>query len=297
MYKKIKFTGYVKSPKDKRDFRLSQVMGEPVQIPEVFMPDYSMLPMYHQHKQPSCIGHATTWMVNYFEYLEKDSVIPLSPRFIYALAKRDDGIPNQDGTYYRMGLKKAQDYGVCKESLFPNDADLDRETYNNASLIHSIAYEDAEPRKIRSYLNVDSLKFENLKQVIFQNKMVMLALIVDENMYTKSNGAISWLEKDILPLRLPKSRDSGHAVVAIGYDKDHIYFQNSWGDTWGRKGIGYFTKEYVPFLEEAWTVMDLPNDKIEELRKANLTLIELLKQYVEYLKNEITKKTMGFLSR
>ena len=112
----IRNTGYISSPADKRDFTLSaveEIMQAPVvEIPEVFMPDYSFLPTYHQHKQPSCIGHATAWMVNYFDWAGNNGIPTLSPRFIYALCKRDDGMPDSDGTYYRIGLKEAQNQGA-----------------------------------------------------------------------------------------------------------------------------------------------------------------------------------------
>ncbi len=285
MDKIINNTGFLKSPKDYRDFKLSACQKETA-IPEVFKPDYSYLPTYHQHKQPSCIGHAVTWMINFNEWTEIQSKDELSPRFIYALAKRDDGVPYEDGTFYRIGLKEAQRYGVPDDALFPNDTDLDRETYNNYKLIDSHAYENAELRKIRSYVQVDNLSFNGIKQAIYQNKVVLLAIQVDENMYTDRFGNITWKEKDILPLRLPVA-DGGHAVVGIGYDKDYIYFQNSWGTEWGAYGVGYIGKNYIPYIKEAWTVIDLPNDKIAELKAAQKSLIGILKMYVGYLTEKL----------
>lgn len=289
MDKVMQYTGYIESPVDKRDFKLSAVQTPLESIPEVFRPDYSFLPTYHQHKQPSCIGHAVAWMLNYFEWAEANAKNELSPRFIYALAKRDDGIPEQDGTYYRIGLKEAKNYGVCDNALFPNNTDLDRETYNNSKLISKEAYDNANYRRVKAYVQVDSLTFDGIKQAIYQNKVVLLALKVDENMYTDKFGNISWKEKDILPLRLP-NEEGGHAVVGIGYDKDYIYFKNSWGDEWGQSSVGYIGKEYIPHIKEAWTVVDLPNEVIAQLKAAQLSLLDKLKQYIEYLKEELRKK-------
>jgi len=289
----MNFTGYIPSPKDHRDFKLSQLVkvGAVEPIPEVFMPDYSEIPTYHQHKQPACIGHAVTWMINYYEWLEKESLDHLSPRFIYSLCKRDDGMPNQDGTYYRMGLKEAQKYGATKNNLFPNDTSLPRNVYNDTKLITKEAYEDADVKRIRSYVQVDDVSFNGLKRAIYEHKVVLLALEVGPNMYTDRFGTITWKEKDILPLRVPNIIESGHAVVGIGYDKDYIYFKNSWGFDWGSDkqapGVGYFGKNYEKYIREAWTTVDLPNDVIEELKQANLTLIDLLKKYIDYLKTLI----------
>jgi hypothetical protein len=210
----MKFTGFIPSPKDKRDFPIGQIQ-QPVIIPEVFMPSYSLV-TYNQSKQPSCTAHATTWMINYNELMENGSNNTYSPRFIYALSKRDDGIPEQDGTYYRQALKEAQNYGVCLDPLFPNDTNLDRTTYNNATLITQPAYDDADIRRIKSYASVGT-SFAGLKQAIYQDKVVLLGITVDENMYTDIFGNVTWDEKKILPLRVPKVLTNGHAVVAIGY--------------------------------------------------------------------------------
>ncbi len=279
-------TGLLDSPADKRDFKLSAVQASLDYITEVFMPDYSMLPTYHQHKQPSCIGHAVAWMINFYEYTENQRTVFLSPRFIYALAKKDDGLPYQDGTYYRVGLKEAKNYGVAEDLYFPNDTSLDRDSYNDVSQITSDAYDNAESKKIRSYVQLDDLSFDGIKQAIYQNKVVLLALQVDENMYTDRFGNVTWHEQDILPLRTPINK-GGHAVVAIGYDLNYIYWKNSWGDTWGKEGTGYFGKNYIPYIKEGWTTIDLPDDVIEKLKTAQLSLIERLKQYVTYLKSKL----------
>jgi C1A family cysteine protease len=50
----------------------------------------------------------------------------------------------------------------------------------------------------------------------------------------------------------------GHAVLAVGYDDNHlgknkgsIIFRNSWGPLWGNEGYGYLPYEYV---EKQWAV-------------------------------------------
>jgi hypothetical protein len=42
-------------------------------------------------------------------------------------------------------------------------------------------------------------------------------------------------------------RRGGHAVLVVGYDDDaeRFKFQNSWATTWGNKGYGYFTYDYM----------------------------------------------------
>ena len=38
----------------------------------------------------------------------------------------------------------------------------------------------------------------------------------------------------------------GHAVIAIGFDKDGIIILNSWGSSWGKNGIGRWPSNEIP---------------------------------------------------
>ena len=274
--------GNVKSPKDKRDFKIGKVQS-PVAIPEVFMPDYSNLPTYHQSKQPACTAHAAVWMVNYLDFHDVGMLGKLVPRMIYALSKRDDGIPNEEGTYYRQALKELKDYGVCSDPYFANDVSLSKEEYKDWTKIPQSAYEEGEPRKIASYVALDTITMNSLKQAIYQNKIVLLGMYVGESFWTDKYGNVSWKASDLFPLRSPEPIVSGHAVVAIGYDKDNIYFKNSFGPTWGNNGVGHFNSSYLPYVYEAWTVMDLPDEVIKQLKQAQLSLIEKLKLLISKL--------------
>jgi len=65
--------------------------------------------------------------------------------------------------------------------------------------------------------------------------------------------------------------DSGHAVVAVGYDdkltiknemcdketKRALFIRNSWGVEWGEKGYGYLPYDYVTtgLAEDCWTLI------------------------------------------
>ena len=120
--------------------------------------------------------------------------------------------------------------------------------------------------------------------------MVMLALYVDENTYTDKDGNVTWEESKILPLRPPKRVNSGHAVTAYAYDKDYIYWQNSWGTEWGRKGVGYFKKEYEPYIYEAWTLVDLSNQEIIDLKKKLELKVSLYQRLIELWKQLLMLK-------
>lgn len=278
--------GGLPSPKDKRDFKIGQVQA-PITIPESYFTDLGKLPVLYQGKQPSCVGHATALALMHADWLELGKVTQLSPRFLYALAKRDDGFDG-DGTYYRQCFKEAQEFGVCQEPLFKNDIELDKDEYKDSTRITPDAYTDAQPRVIKSYVRLDDMSLAGIKQAIYQNKLVLLGVKLGKEWWTNTSGDSAWTEKEVLPVRPPVDIISGHAILAYGYDQDYIYFVNSWSKDWGRLGIGYFGKEYMPFVYEGWTFIDLPNSVVENLLQQKSLLekvVELLKQLIGLKKN------------
>lgn len=271
--------GHIESPKDNRDFRLGQIQT-PVQFPVSYSTDID-IPVLMQGGQPSCVAHATASAMLLTDNKESGEKRDYSPRFLYALAKRDDGIPNEPGTYFRQCFKEAQEYGICDNNLFPNDITLEPETYKSASIISQEAFDNAQPRIIKSYVRIDDMSFDGIKQAIYQNGVVLLGIKVGSEMWTATNGIRSWQEQDILPLRTPVNIVGGHAVLAYGYDENYIYFRNSFSDKWGRGGDGYFSKNYMPFVYEGWTFVDLSEDVVKNLLKQRSLLQRLIALWKE----------------
>jgi C1A family cysteine protease len=282
--------GHIPSPKDARDFtllRVNDLTGAVAPIPDSYSTDLSNVPVLMQGQRPACIAHATAAGMMFQD--NGAYSYDYSPRFLYALCKRDDGIPRADGTYYRQAFKEAQQYGVCDTLQFPNDISLDTPTYSNATLIPPTAYDAAKQRTVKSYVAITDLSFDGIKQAIYQNKVVLLGVKVGAEWWTDANGNVSWNAADILPLRPPQSIVSGHAILAYGYDQNRIYFRNSWSTEWGANGNGYFGPDYVPFLQEAWTFMDLAPEVVANL-KTQISLLQkvvaLLSQWAKQLINK-----------
>ena len=108
----IQNTGAIKSPLDERDFKLEIVASAslPETLPESVMIDVSKLPVWHQRKIGACVGHAWGKSQQRCEFVEKGKVIPLSARFLYAIAKCKDGYSGE-GTYPRLVGQILKDYG------------------------------------------------------------------------------------------------------------------------------------------------------------------------------------------
>jgi hypothetical protein len=240
-------------PLDKRDYRLGFAVA-PVQHPDVFMPDYSSLPVKYQGKYGTCGGHAGSALVTFLAMLD------LSPKFLWKQIRLIDKRTADEGTDMRSIFKALQSVGDCRETLCRNDLESDYFKYTDPSTITDEMLNDAYPHGIASYAFTENPSMERLKQAIFQFKAVIARVECGSGWYTDKNGKGSWREQDVLPLRLGQF-DSGHFIVLYGYDEKYIYFRNSWGREWGRSGDGYFDASYLPHVTEIGTAIPGPSKK------------------------------------
>lgn len=269
----MKNTGGRKSPEDYRDIQLSAVVPlTPEPLPESCFIDVSQLPHWNQKKIGSCVGHAWAKTQQKNEYQETGTVIPLSARFLYALAKSKDDYTGE-GTYPRLVGKILKDTGCCTENFFPNNSDLTHADYIRTSGIPAEAYEEAKKYQIEAYAFVDNTE-EQIKHAIKMCRdkrqgMVML-IQLDDSFWTDVNGNITWDKNKILPIRAPKKVVSGHEVFPYGYDYKNgrlvIYFFNSWSEAWGDNGNGWFYyDEYQQFILEMIVSTDKNDDWLKQV--------------------------------
>jgi len=103
--------------------------------------------------------------------------------------------------------------------------------------------------KIGSYIAITPITIENLKRAVFEYGAILVGFIGSNE---------GWRNKFIRP---PQQNENqwGHACIAVGWTKEYIIAQNSWGSDWADNGLFYFNENYLPF--SAWAVLiDLPNN-------------------------------------
>jgi len=219
--------GLIPSPIDYNDVPLGAVSTLKVPPPKNCRIPY-ILTLKNQENRPKCVGYAGSSKKDELERREQN-FMDFSGEWIYDEAKKIDGLPNVQGTYFRMALKVLKNKGAK-----PIEGN-----------------EDVEKFRIGGYVKVDDVSFDGLKQAIYEFGAVLIG-------FRGSNEG--WQTAYIRP---PKSGENiwGHAILLIGYNENYLIFQNSWGENWGDKGYGYISKEYLPYLIEAWVVLvDLPNN-------------------------------------
>lgn len=238
LFKKFKIPpgGLLPSPPDSRDLLLSYIQSPvPIrELPENYIIPY-VLPVMNQGQEPSCVGFSCALIKGEKERREQNQ-IDFDGSWIYKKAKEIDGIPNTPGTFFRIGLKVLKDFGAKP---------LDQPEIM------------ASKYKIGAYVKVDDTSLNGLKSAIYQNGVILSGFIGSNE---------GWQSAYIRP---PKAGEKtwGHAIAFIGWKKDYLIFQNSWGLNWGDKGLGYVNVDVYPVLE-AWSVLvDLPNDLIFQEEK------------------------------
>jgi hypothetical protein len=224
-------TGYVPTNEPIPVFAALEASQPPVKYPSIFIAPHEGLPILMQSHQPSCVGHGVTWAIMQKELVRDGSFKLLSPRFLYALCKKYDGI-NGEGTSIATALWVAETYGVCEDSFFPNDVSLSPEVYKDASLIPQAAMDNALLHKIKSHKWVQDLSFNGLRNAIFQNDIVIVGMDISDAWWSAPDGRTSWDSSDILPLRPPAPATSRHCVDLYCYNTEQKLdgLMNWWSD-------------------------------------------------------------------
>jgi len=222
------FPGLVESAVDFRDLTLGAVQ-EFTEMPEEYMVPYK-LKVTHQGRKPHCVGHAGATVKGEKERREQN-FIDFDPAWLFNECKKIDNLPlSVRGTSFNACFKTLQKKGIKR---------LDGEG-------------DISDYRIGGYARVEPLTYENIKHAIYQNGVVIAG-------FKGSNKGWHRDLKGLIRKPIKGEKRWAHATALIGFNKDYIIGQNSWGDTWGDKGQFYFNDNYMPF--SVWAVLtDLPNN-------------------------------------
>lgn len=268
--------GGIASPTDYRDVPFTAAVSVPESVPTTYFPAVTNnLPVWHQRKIGSCVAHAWAKTQQKSEFQETATIVPLSPRFLFALAKSQDGLPGDVGTYPRLVAKILQNQGCATEKTVPNDTTLTFEQYIDLTKIPQSAYDEAKKYKIGGYSFV-TINPEEVKRAIYyageQRKNIVMLLSIGKEWYTDINGNTTWEATGIIPLRPPKAILGGHEVYPYAYETVNgrlkIWIFNSWSDQWALNGKGWFYwDEYVSFIKEIMVASDVSDDILDQVHQ------------------------------
>ena len=204
-------------------------------------------PVFNQGEYGSCTAQSMCGIVNFY-----NPGFGPSQMFQYYNERLLSGTTNSDsGSTLGNAVKAFQEYGVCKETLWPY---TQQDLFNQPP---AICYEQAWKDPKLNYLKVPIQNNPNLvlqlKESLYLGNPVMIGIVVFPSF--ESDQAA---QTGQIPMPSGKSKPlGGHAIVLVGYNDNiqSFVFRNSWGENWGVNGYGFLPYQYVQeYMMSAWVV-------------------------------------------
>lgn len=229
-------------------------LGAPVALPQKVDLRQDSWKVGDQLTTGSCVGWATAEGVMRCQLAKANRLSisqSLSPRFVWMASKETDQFVTRPETFIEeagTSLKAAMDivkkYGVVLDTTLPFLTNTLMYTGNENAI-----FAEAASRRASSYYNLRR-NLSQWKAWLAGNGPILAGLNVDT---TWDNASNTGGKLDVFQ---PNTVRGGHAVCIVGYTTDRFIIRNSWGTSWGDKGFGYATPEYIlgGFFDEAYGV-------------------------------------------
>jgi C1A family cysteine protease len=214
----------------------------------------------------SCTAQAGAGLIEYYERRAYGRHIDASRLFLYKTTRNLLGWTGDTGAYLRSTMAALALFGMPPEKFWEyNIADFDVEPT-------PFCYAFGQNYQILQYyrldtpgLNTNTLLMKILIRLAYGMPSVFGFTVFNSINQAGSEGEIPY----------PCDNDSilgGHAVMAVGYDKNRIIknnncpnaktkgailIRNSWGTDWGDEGYGWLPYEYVlkGLAKDWWTLI------------------------------------------
>jgi len=206
-----------------------------------------------QQYEGACTGFGLAAVINYLSHRQTGRASAagakgVSPRMLYEMAKRFDEWKGEkySGSSCRGAIKGWYNMGVCRETTWPYvDNKPDSLTVARAIEARSIS--------IGAYYRIRPVVVD-YHAAINEAGAIYVSADVHDGWMNPQRGRI-----------VKRSRPAGgHAFALVGYDADGFYVQNSWGTSWGSKGVAHWSYEdWQENVKDAWVVqLALPTPQI-----------------------------------
>lgn len=227
--------GAIPSPLDVRDYRIKAISD----LPETFE-----LHIFKRTKNQgsvnSCVAHALSTVVEYFNYLQYGTADLMSTNWIYG-NRRNTGSLDK-GMVIRFALSNLIDWGDVREVDCKGNYEVPK-CVDAFEAVANTYRKNAEKYAIASYFKLHNE--QEIKTALKQYGPVVIGMRWYTDMKTDSNGILTSARKD---------KDGFHCMVIYGWDEHGWKALNSWGGFWGDAGRCIIPYDFK--LSEAWGIED-----------------------------------------
>jgi hypothetical protein len=189
------------------------------------------VPVLDQGTEGACTGFGLATVVHFLLRTRRivPETEPVSPRMLYEMAKRYDEWPGEAyaGSSARGAMKGWHKHGVCGERIWPYRPDRHDRT------LTQVRAANAATRPLGAYYRVNHHDLVAMHAAITETGILFATASVHDG----------WNAVDHKTGRIPMGIQilGGHAFAIVAYDAQGFWIQNSWGETWGRKGLGHLS--------------------------------------------------------
>lgn len=240
--------GLLKSPYDKRDFKLKQYLPlGAIRIPDNYQsPEISFI--YNQGNTSECCACAYS-SLRYLQEVDQSGLTEaFSPTYTYGSR---EPMEVYEGMYIRNCLKKARSVGSILYKELPGFYTV-TQAMSLVNAKKADYLEKGNPFRITGFYVCRSRA--EMQVGIITCKGIITGIPVFDRMYNIGSDGLVPYDPNI-----DTQSNGGHCILITGWktENNKLYWRclNSWGHEYGDHGYFWLPEEY-PFMEDAYTITD-----------------------------------------
>lgn len=243
--------GALLSKVDLRDYKVQAVATDIVEFKLDNLPTIK-----NQYSVCSCVAHALSYILEWFNQIETNEYRELSVGFIYGMQGVEFNRVGE-GMYLRDACKIIQKYGDCLNDTVPFNVEMP-ECYNYLkNRLNDEVYNEALICKVDSYAKCET--DEAVKYALIKYSPVAMSVKWYVDCKLDDDGVISFDTT---------SKSGYHAVMVYGFNERGWLCQNSYGKGWGNDGR--FVLPYEHGYKEAWSFVDAENCNVHKPKQSKV---------------------------